>query len=161
MDFRKIKINLFLKEINLKTKEVKNLKQLKNICFDLVKDFKVPLIVLLEGPLAVGKSQAVRYMAEALGYSEKQVCSPTFSLINIYEKQNKERIYHVDLYRLENESDIDTTAFWDIFYAPTTVFIEWPQLVKNKLPGLWNKLFIKLDFNDKESRTFRWNWEIY
>ena len=144
----------------METKKIQNLKELKKICFNLAKDLQTPQLVLLEGPLAAGKSQVVQYMAEALGFSKEEICSPTFSLINVYKKQNKETIYHVDLYRLKTEAEIENISFWDIFYSPGKVFIEWPELVKDKLPPLWNKLFIQMDFcPNKEARIFKWKWK--
>ena len=143
----------------MQTKDIKNLEELKNICFDLAQKLKIPQLVLLKGPLAVGKTQMIRYMAEALGFPKEQICSPTFSLINVYKKPNKEFIYHIDLFRLKNETELETTAFWDIFCSPTIVFIEWPELVKEKLPPLWNKLYMELDFsNDLESRVLKWKY---
>ena len=141
----------------MQTKNIKNLEELQNICFDLAQELKIPQLVLLEGPLAVGKSQMIRYIIEALGFPKEQICSPTFSLINVYKKLNKETIYHIDLFRLKNEKELETTAFWDVFYFPTIVFIEWPQLIKEKLPPLWNKLYIELSFsNNQESRILKW-----
>ena len=141
----------------MQTKDIKNLEELNQISFELAKTFVVPQLVLLEGPLAVGKSQMIRYMTEALGFPKEDICSPTFSLINVYKKTNTESIYHVDLFRLKNEKELETTAFWDIFYSPTIVFIEWPDLVKKKLPARWNKLCIQLSFaKDKKSRILKW-----
>ena len=141
----------------MQTKNIKNLKELKNNCVKLAKELAIPQLILLKGPLAVGKSQMIRYMVEALGFPKEQICSPTFSLINVYKKPNKEFIYHVDLFRLKNETELETTAFWDIFYLETMVFIEWPELIKEKLPPLWNKLYIELSFsNDQESRILKW-----
>ena len=141
----------------MNTKEIKSLANLKETCRHFIKTFKIPQLVLLEGPVAVGKSQMVRYMAEALGYPKEDFCSPTFSLINVY-KTNKKSIYHVDLYRLDKFSDIETIAFWDIFYEPTIVFIEWPQLVKGRLPSLWNKLYIELSFFNNH-RFLKWEYK--
>ena len=141
----------------MQNKKIKNLKELKKTSLKLVKAFKIPQIVLLKGPLAVGKSQMVQYMVEALG-GLKDIRSPTFSLINIYETPKNTKIYHVDLYRLKNLEDIETTAFWDIFYEPTIIFVEWPQLVEKKLPPFWNKLYIELKFyRNQNSRIIKWN----
>ena len=143
------------------TKEIKNLKELKKIGFEFVKLFKIPQLILLEGPLAVGKSQMVQYMSEALGLAKEEFCSPTFSLINVYKQTKKTSIYHVDLYRLEKQEDIEAIAFWDIFYSETIVFIEWPHLVKTKLPPLWNKLHIQMDFlKNSNSRILKWKNEV-
>ena len=128
-------------------KEIKNLKELKQISFKLAKDFKLPQIVLLKGNLAVGKTQMVQYMAQALGIESQRVDSPTFSIINFYKKNTGVGIYHVDLYRIKTEEELADIAFWDIFYCPTVVFIEWPELIEKKLPSLWNKLLIQLEFS--------------
>ena len=82
-------------------KEIRTLEELKRISFDLVKAFKVPQIVLLKGVLAVGKTQMVKYMVEALGLKDT-VSSPTFSLINFYTGGDV-KVYHVDLYRIQKD----------------------------------------------------------
>lgn len=139
----------------MQKKEIKNLKELKQIAFELAKKLKAPQVILLSGPLAVGKSQLIQYMASALGVPEAEICSPTFSLINSYKKSEKEMIYHIDLYRLKKLEDIETTNFWDIFYEPTIVFIEWPELVQNKLPAFWKQLHIELSFHNQH-RILKW-----
>ncbi len=141
----------------MQTKKVNNLKELNKICADFAQFFEIPQLVLLEGPLAVGKSQAVYFMCKALGVFEQELSSPTFSLINVYKKNNKAFIYHVDLFRLKAETELETTAFWDIFCSPGIVFVEWPELIKDKLPHLWNKLCIKLSFStNKNARVLKW-----
>ena len=137
-------------------KEIKNLKELKQVSFSLAKEFKTPQIVLLKGELAVGKTQMVQYMVQALGVEKETVNSPTFSLINLY-KDGAKGIYHVDLYRIQKEKELENLAFWDIFCEPAVVFIEWPQLVEKKLPPLWNKLCIQMEFSQEESaRKLKW-----
>lgn len=138
------------------TKTIKNLKELQEVSQSLAKTLKIPQVVLLKGPLAVGKTQMLKYMAEALGFSKKDIHSPTFSLINLYQKNNKTPIYHVDLYRLTSEKELESTAFWDIFYEDNLVFIEWPDLIAKKLPPLWNKMFIEIQFH-KDHRILKWN----
>ena len=168
-------------------KKIKNLEELKQISFDLVKEFKIPQVVLLKGDMAAGKTQMARYMIQSLGFKENTVHSPTFSIINFYKKaqlidsssfdsvvslQNLrpgesqtaggklaglKGIYHVDLYRIKQEKELEDIAFWDIFYDPAVVFIEWPQIVEKKLPLLWNKLVIQLEFSQKpNSRILKW-----
>ena len=143
--------------ITLNKKEVKNLEELKQISCNLAADLKIPQIVLLSGGLAVGKTQMVQYMAQALGLKET-VHSPTFSIINLYKKNPQIGIYHVDLYRIKTEEELEDIAFWDIFCEPTIIFIEWPRIVGKKLPRLWNKLFIQIKFSKKASERFvKWD----
>ena len=138
-------------------KEIKNLTALKQISFDLVEEFKIPQVVLLKGGLAVGKTQMVRYMTQALGFEKETARSPTFSMINLYKNKSQEGIYHVDLYRIKQEKELEDIAFWDIFCEPSVVFIEWPQIVEGKLPHLWNKLVIQMEFcQNSNSRILKW-----
>ncbi len=144
----------------MRTKEVSTLEELKTIGLSLAQGFKIPQLVLLEGPLAVGKTQMTRYMTSAIGCEKESVRSPAFSLINVYKRPDRACVYHVDLFRLESERELDTIGFWDIFYSPTAVFIEWPQLVMGQLPPFWNKLYIEMSFSkNKSSRSLRWKTE--
>ena len=137
--------------------EIKNPKELKQICNTLTKNIKPPHVVLLEGPLAVGKSLMVSYMASQMGFPEQEIHSPSFSLINVYKKSPHDILYHVDLFRLKTIEEVENIAFWDIFCEPAIVFIEWPQLVQKHIPPLWNQLKILLSFApQKESRILEW-----
>lgn len=87
-------------------------------------------IVLLCGPMGVGKTQFIRFCAKALGC--EQVCSPSFSIINFYESLDQKNIAHVDLYRLENDDDLESSGFWDLFLQPQgIVFIEWADRLED------------------------------
>lgn len=141
----------------MNTQKIKNLKELKSFCEKFSQKLKSPGIVLLEGDLATGKTQMVKYLAESLGYKEEDVQSPTFSLINHYKAKGKPDIYHVDLYRLETEKEIESTGFWSLFDEEALIFIEWPKRVRGQLPKKWNKLQIELQFSkDPDSRILKW-----
>ena len=137
-------------------KEIKNLKELKQISVDLVKNFKFPQLVLLKGNLAVGKTQMIQYMLSAIGLKKEIVNSPTFSIINCYKKDSN-LIYHVDLYRIKNDKELEDIAFWDIFHESKLIFVEWAEILEKKLPPLWNTLFIQINFSQKDnSRVIKW-----
>ena len=77
------------KKVFLKNKTIHNLKELKSLCAKWAKALTAPQAILLEGPLAVGKTQAVRYMATALNFPAKEIMSPAYSLIQIYKNSQK------------------------------------------------------------------------
>ena len=132
--------------------EIKNLKQLNDFGLTCAKMLKAPHAVFLKGDLAVGKTQLVQFICCHLGVEEGAVSSPTFSLINSYQTKDRQEIQHVDLYRIQSDEELEEIAFWDLFYEPQLVFIEWPERVLNKIPNLWNKLMIEL----KLSKNKRW-----
>lgn len=83
-----------------------------------------PAVLLLEGPLGAGKTVLARGLADGLGVADvDEVHSPTFTLVNQY--QGRHRIYHLDLYRLENSRDFQSIGMDEILGASAVVLIEW------------------------------------
>jgi tRNA threonylcarbamoyladenosine biosynthesis protein TsaE len=84
-----------------------------------------PKLVVLRGDLGMGKTTLVRGMAEALGANEDEVTSPTFTLVHEY-KGLTTRLIHLDLYRLEEEQEIEGIGLWEMAEAPDAlVMVEW------------------------------------
>ena len=84
-----------------------------------------PKLVVLRGELGMGKTTLVRGMAAALGASADEVTSPTFTLVHEYAGK-KTRLVHLDLYRLENESDLEGIGLWELAELPDAlVMVEW------------------------------------
>ena len=89
-------------------------------------------VLCLEGDLGAGKTLFVQSLARTLGV-EGEVTSPTFNLMNIYEGIC--RIYHFDLYRLENETELEDIGFYEYTEEPEgIVVIEWPDKFPESLP---------------------------
>lgn len=114
-------------------------------------------ILLLEGDLAAGKTTFVSVFSELCG--AQPASSPTYSLINQYEVLNKsEKIIHVDLYRLKNGEDIDSSGFWDIFSdKKNKIFIEWSSRVQSSdWPLGWDIYQLEI-LKNENSRTYRFS----
>lgn len=93
---------------------------------------KKPIIFLLKGELGGGKTVFVKAIAKALGVKEK-VTSPTFILFNTYQTNLKNgTLIHWDLYRIEDEKELETIGFWEIIKKANIVCIEWPDLMGKK-----------------------------
>jgi len=77
------------------------------------------MVYLLRGEMGAGKTHWVK---NAL--PQYDVTSPTFSIINQYA----DNLYHMDLYRLERDSDFLHLGLWEILMdRGNTVYIEWPE----------------------------------
>ena len=84
-----------------------------------------PKLVVLRGELGMGKTTLVKGMASALGASEDDVTSPTFTLVHEYAGR-KTRLVHIDLYRLEGERELEGIGLWELVDRPDTlVMVEW------------------------------------
>lgn len=92
---------------------------------------KIGQIILLKGDLGSGKTRLVKGIAEALNLKEK-VSSPTYNLINEYPGEIP--LFHMDLYRLENEMDLMNIGFEEYLYRTGIIVIEWPELAFDLLP---------------------------
>jgi tRNA threonylcarbamoyladenosine biosynthesis protein TsaE len=80
-------------------------------------------VITLSGPLGVGKTALARGFIEALGY-EGEVPSPSFAIVQPYEELNPP-IWHVDLYRIENASEIEELGLDAATDA--VLLVEWPE----------------------------------
>jgi len=84
-------------------------------------------ILLLSGPLGAGKTIFVKGICSALGIDEEEVTSPSFTLVNPYN--GRLRLYHLDLYRLdEGASAAHAVDLDDLLTDETAVIvIEWAE----------------------------------
>lgn len=82
-------------------------------------------IFLLSGELGAGKTVFAKGLAAGLGIDSADVTSPSFTLINVHE--GRLRFYHIDLYRLESDRQVDL-GLEEIFEDETAVtVVEWAE----------------------------------
>ena len=94
---------------------------------------QTPDRVHLTGDLGAGKTTFVRGVLNGLGYSD-EVLSPTFSLVETYPLKAF-TVVHFDLYRLEDEQELELMGFRDYFTNENVIFIEWPDRAMEILPA--------------------------
>ena len=100
---------------------------------ELASTLKDLRMVILHGDLGVGKTTLVKGIAEGLNAAtQDEVTSPTFTLIHEYRGPDV-TLYHVDLYRIETQRELDTLGLDELFADDgNLVLIEWGE----KLPRL-------------------------
>ncbi len=82
-------------------------------------------LILISGELGAGKTVFVRGLAAGLGVkSLDSVCSPSFTLVNIY--RGKVDLVHVDLYRLEDPEEIADLGLED-YLGSGVMAVEWAE----------------------------------
>jgi ATPase, YjeE family len=91
---------------------------------DLAKVLRVGDVVTLSGPLSAGKTTLVRGLLKALGHAG-EVPSPSFAIVQPYESL-KLPVWHVDLYRIDDPSDLVELGLDDI-RADGVLIVEWPE----------------------------------
>jgi tRNA threonylcarbamoyladenosine biosynthesis protein TsaE len=97
----------------------------------LAKRLKAGSVVALSGPLGSGKTVLVQGICLGLGVTEF-VTSPSFVIINEYPGTIK--VYHFDLYRLENTEEFIKLGYEEYFYGNGITLIEWAEKIETFLP---------------------------
>ncbi len=88
-------------------------------------------VVLLSGGLGAGKTLFTKGVLYALRYDAREVTSPSFTLVNFY-KTEKFEVYHIDFWRLDENSDVASAVGLDEILEDETavVIIEWSERLK-------------------------------
>jgi len=86
-----------------------------------------PKLVLLRGNLGAGKTTLVKGIAAGFeAASEDEVTSPTFTLIHEY-KGPTATLYHIDLYRVDTQRELETLGLDDLMTDNSILLIEWGE----------------------------------
>ena len=111
-----------------------------------------PKLVILRGDLGAGKTTLVKGMAAALGASDPaEVTSPTFTLVHDY-KGHRTRVFHLDLYRLDSEAQLEGIGVWEIADAgDALVLVEWGE----RFPSLVARADAEIAIETGENETER------
>ena len=94
-----------------------------------------PQLLLLRGELGTGKTTLVKGIAEALDAAEAdEVTSPTFTLLHEYDGTRNGKpvkVYHLDVYRLEGERQLETLGLDELLTPDALIFVEWGDKFKS------------------------------
>jgi tRNA threonylcarbamoyladenosine biosynthesis protein TsaE len=81
----------------------------------------------LRGDLGAGKTTMVKGIAEGFQAAKAEdVTSPTFTLIHEY-RGPQVTLYHIDLYRIDTQRELDTLALDDLMTPQSILLIEWGE----------------------------------
>lgn len=116
---------------------------------ELARKLQPPVLVLLSGELGSGKTTLTKGIVAGLNAAtEDEVTSPTFTLIHEYG--GGQRVFHGDLYRIENFHDFETLGLEDVFAKPAIVILEWSENFPLKTP--WPQIRLQLQHLGGDAR---------
>lgn len=95
--------------------------------------------VCLYGELGSGKTTFTKGIGMALGVPERDIMSASFIIISEHEAPIP--LYHIDLYRIEKESDIETTGIYDYILGDGISVIEWAE----RIPALEGSIKVTIN----------------
>lgn len=100
-------------------------------------------VILFHGEMGVGKTTLIKQLCRNLGVTDA-TSSPTFSLVNEYEADNNQLVYHFDFYRLNKETEALDMGIDDYLYSGNWCFIEWAEKIPNLIPDSHSVITISL-----------------
>ncbi|MEW6409958.1 MAG: tRNA (adenosine(37)-N6)-threonylcarbamoyltransferase complex ATPase subunit type 1 TsaE [Nitrospirota bacterium] len=89
-------------------------------------------LICLFGELGAGKTCFIKGIGSGLGVDSRRITSPTFIIIN--EHRGRLRFYHIDLYRINNSSELEGIGFRDYIDGDGVTAVEWAEKAGKELP---------------------------
>jgi tRNA threonylcarbamoyladenosine biosynthesis protein TsaE len=121
----------------------------------LARELPLKGVILLIGDLGAGKTTLAKGIVSGFGAAEEEeVSSPTFTLIHEYGgKLTGEsacpRVYHIDLYRLEEPRELATLGLEDLFASGTPALVEWGERFPQLMPAERTEIRIRVVDEDE------------
>ena len=121
--------------------DITSLSELSSVAFELLR-LSDNRIFVFYGEVGAGKTTFIKHLCHHLNVVEP-VSSPTFSIINEYMTSGKTKIFHFDLYRLNNIEEAIGLGVETYLNTENYCFIEWPDLIESLLPENYSILSIR------------------
>lgn len=127
--------------------------ELVGIVNKLSEELKAPDVLFLKGEVSAGKTTLIRHYCESFGFNLVQ--SPTYAIHNRYQNK-KIKIDHLDLYRIENEEQLETVGLWDLFQEPDNlILIEWADRLREQNYPLDRAIYeLQINILDESRRGY-------
>ena len=129
---------LIFSHVNMKIKFQIN--QLKEVSVNVKEKIKTN-IVLISGEMGVGKTTLIKEVLLSMKVVEN-VSSPTFSIINEYITGQNRIVYHMDLYRIKNISEIEGIGLFEYLESGNLCIIEWGDMIEKLIDSKYDKFII-------------------
>ena len=126
--------------------------QTRIVAADFARTLTAGSVVKLVGDLGSGKTEFVKGLAAGLN-CEQVVTSPTFTLVHEY-RGGRLPLFHMDLYRLNHETELDDIGFEDYLRAGGVCVIEWADKFADRMPR--NSAEIALTILENNTRRIAW-----
>lgn len=126
----------------MKTISASSVSELKHVVKSILQDIPDQYVFAIAGNMGVGKTTIIKAFCKELGV-EAVVSSPTFALINEYNSNKHNPIYHFDFYRINKITEVFDIGYEEYFYSGNYCFIEWPEIVMELLPDSYVYITIK------------------
>ena len=112
--------------------------ELKQVSAEFIEAANGKRIFAFYGQMGSGKTTFIKSLCSYIGVAD-EMSSPTYNIVNVYKA--KEKIYHMDLYRLNNFEEVWAIGIEDYLLSGRYCFIEWPE----KAPQLFDDTVLRFE----------------
>ena len=133
--------------------EIRNTSDLDRAAKEFLEQIGDNRLIAFFAPMGAGKTTFTTAICKALGVTDP-VGSPTFAIVNEYEKADGEPMYHFDFYRINKLSEAIDIGLYDYLDSGFLCLMEWPENIEELLPEETLRVTIKV--NPDLSRTLTW-----
>ena len=120
-----------------------------NFACNLAKKLNIGDTIVLSGELGSGKTKFTEGFLKHFNLNE-EISSPTFTIVNEYKK-NDIKIYHFDVFRLEDVEEFYAIG-GDEYFSSGICIIEWGEIIESALPKEYIKLSFEKDIANENIR---------
>lgn len=108
-------------------------------------------VFFFDAPMGAGKTTFIKAICQFLKVTDT-MSSPTYSIVNEYNTENKLKIFHFDLYRLKSSQELFDIGFEDYMNSGNYVFVEWPEMAMPFVDS-YVRIIINSDSNNRYLRA--------
>ena len=119
------------------------LKDLSAVATAIIRDAGAERFFIFRGEMGAGKTALIKQMCAVLDVKD-EASSPTFSIVNEYNRSNGEVVYHFDFYRINTVSEAFDMGYETYFFSNSYCFVEWPEKIESLLNFPKATIFITL-----------------
>lgn len=127
--------------------EINSIDELSKVSDFLVSMREKSNIIAFYGNMGAGKTTLIKNLCSKLGVQD-EVNSPTFALVNEYQTETFDSIFHFDFYRIKSLEEVFDIGYEDYFYGGSLCLLEWPELIDPLMPEHFIKVEITLGDTD-------------
>ncbi len=115
--------------------------ELAGVASTMLSTFPEARIFAFYGAMGVGKTTMIQVICQLLGVTD-MVNSPSFGIVNHYQANSGNNLYHFDFYRIKSLEEVYDIGYEEYFFSGSYCFIEWAERVEPLLPLDCVKVFM-------------------